>query len=493
VTTLANIVAALAEAGLLVQASDTSPVLTGLTDDSRRVVPGALFCAVPGRAADGHAFLDDAVRRQAAAVLVSAAAPVAVPQVVVSDPRRAVAIAAARWYGDPAAAMTLVGVTGTNGKSTTVTLLRHLLNESRDVGSVGTLGAFDGAGESVAPDQVLTTPGAVELHAAFHALGDRGVRTVVMEASSHALDQQRLAGLRLQAAVFTNLTHDHLDYHRDLDAYLAAKLSLAELIAEGGAAVTNADDPAWRVLPIPAGRRHATFARWSRADVRAARATLDATGADLEIAFPDCTVPARLPLLGEFNVSNALGAAAAAWTLGLAPDRIAARLATAPQVAGRMESIAGGGFIVLRDYAHTPDALDRAIKALRPVTRGRLIVLFGCGGDRDRRKRPVMGRIAARGADIAIVTSDNPRTEDPECIIDEIEEGMEDIAHLRIVDRREAIARAVRLLGPGDCLLLAGKGHEAYQVVGTARFPMDEREIVADALAARTAAGEAGP
>jgi UDP-N-acetylmuramoyl-L-alanyl-D-glutamate--2,6-diaminopimelate ligase len=486
-TTLADITDALTAAGLLVQAAQTSPVLTGVTDDSRRATGGTLFCAVRGSTTDGHRFLEDAVVRGAAAALVAAPVPVAVPQVVVSDTRRAVAIAAARWHGHPAATMRLIGVTGTNGKSTTVALLRHLLNEFGDVGSIGTLGAFDGAGASVAPDQVLTTPGAVELHAAFRALRDRGVTTAVMEVSSHALDQQRLTGLTFRAGVFTNLTHDHLDYHGEFDAYLAAKLSLADLVGDGGALVTNADDPAWNAVRAAAGRRMATFGRWTQADVRATHAHLDATGADLEIAFPEGRVATRLPLLGEFNVSNALGAAATAWTLGLAPDRIAARLATAPQVSGRMERVAGDGFVVLRDYAHTPDALERVIRTLRPITKGRLLVLFGCGGDRDRRKRPIMGRIAARGADVAIVTSDNPRTEDPERIIDEIEGGMEGVAHLRITDRREAIARGVALLQPGDCLVLAGKGHETYQVVGTTRLPLDEQAIVREALAARGA------
>lgn len=491
-TSLASIRDALAAAGLLVRAPDATPPIAGLTDDSRKVKPGTLFCAVRGRTADGHAFLNDAVRRGAVAVIVAAPASVPVPQVVVSDTRRALAVAAARWHGDPATTMSLVAVTGTNGKSTTVALIRHILNERGDVGSVGTLGAFDGNGTSVDPDQALTTPGAPELHAVFRALRDRGVQTVVMEASSHALDQQRLAGLRYQAAVFTNLTHDHLDYHGDVQAYLAAKLSLADLVVPGGAVITNADDPAWRALPDSPRWRRTTFGRFSRADVRGTRADLDATGANIEIAFSETTVTTRLPLPGEFNVSNALGAAAAAWTLGMPPEHIARRLASAPQVPGRMERLVSDEFTVLRDYAHTPDALERAIRALRPVTRGRLFVLFGCGGDRDRRKRPVMGRIAARGADVVIVTSDNPRTEDPERIIDEIEEGMEGIGHLRITDRREAIHRAVALLAPGDCLLLAGKGHETYQVVGTERLPLDERLIVTEALAGRGARGPTG-
>jgi UDP-N-acetylmuramoyl-L-alanyl-D-glutamate--2,6-diaminopimelate ligase len=349
---------------------------------------------------------------------------------------------------------------------------------------VGTLGAFDGGGAPAGPEISLTTPGAVEYHAVLAALRGRGVTTVVTEASSHALDQRRLHGIEFAAAVYTNLTHDHLDYHKDLQSYLAAKLLLAAQVRDGGVEVVNADDPAWDALLRDSRRGRVTFGVHRPADVRALDIELGAEGTEMRMVFGGDTRNVRLPLIGEFNVSNALAAAAAAWGLGVSPTLAAERLAGAPQVPGRMERVASNGFVVLRDYAHTPDALERAIRALRPLTRGRLIVLFGCGGDRDRRKRPVMGRIAARAADLPIVTSDNPRSEDPDRVIDEIEAGMEGIAHLRITDRREAIARAIRVLEPGDCLLLAGKGHETYQIVGDRRLPFDEREIVRDLLAA---------
>lgn len=487
-TTLRDLVAALDQAGLLRQAPAAWPAIAAVTQDSRQVTTGTLFCAVPGTARDGHAFLEDAVRRGAAAAIVGEARTIPVPTVLVADARKALAVVAAAWHGRPADGLRLIAVTGTNGKSTTVSVTRHLLNSSGTAGSIGTLGAFDGAGAPAGPDVALTTPGALELHAALAALRARGVDTVVMEASSHALHQLRLHGLVFSAAVYTNLTHDHLDYHGDLQSYLAAKLMLSEQMSEQGTDVVNADDPAWEALPQRDGRRRVLFGRSNRAAVRGDDLVLDEQGSAFSIAFGADHRQARLPLLGEFNVSNALGAAAAAWALGISPADIVSRLASAPQVTGRMEQIASGGFVVLRDYAHTPDALDRAIKALRPITRGRLVVLFGCGGDRDRRKRPVMGRIAARGADLAIVTSDNPRTEDPERIVDEIETGMEGVAHLRITDRREAIGRAVAMLEAGDCLLLAGKGHETYQILGTTRVPMDERLIVAEALARRTAA-----
>lgn len=488
-TTLRDVVAALEAAGQVIRAPAEWPALSAVVDDSRRVVPGALFCAVIGSARDGHAFLSDAVRAGAvAAVVARDIQDVPVPTVIVRDSRIAAALAAARWYGEPASGLRLIGVTGTNGKSTTVALIRHLLGDREPVGAIGTLGAVDAAGRGAGEPIGLTTPGAVALQGVLAALGQRGVKTVVLEASSHALDQHRLAGLRLAAAVYTNLTRDHLDYHGDLDAYRTAKLRLSTLLSAGGVEVVNADDPAWEALPRRAQLVRLTFGLARPADVAARDLRLAADGSRFTLRLGDRSVDVRLPLLGAFNVSNALAAAATAWGLGRDPGDVAARLATAPPVAGRLEPIGGDGLVVLRDYAHTPDALQRAIDALRPVTRGRLIVLFGCGGDRDRGKRPVMGRIAGRSADVAIVTSDNPRSEDPDRIIDDIEAGMEGVTHLRITDRREAIGRAIRMLEPADCLLLAGKGHETYQIVGERRLPFDEREVVRQALAARAGA-----
>jgi UDP-N-acetylmuramoyl-L-alanyl-D-glutamate--2,6-diaminopimelate ligase len=487
VTDLAGLVAALRAAGQLVAAPDAAPPLTGITADSRRVGPGMLFCAVEGSTADGHRFLADAVGRGAAAVLVTRRTELPVAQIVVRDGRVAAAVVAAAWYGHPAARLRLVGVTGTNGKSTTVALTRHLLNAGGDVGALGTLGGFDGRGAPLPDDAGLTTPGPIELHAALAELVARGARTVVMEASSHALHQRRVAGLAFSAVVYTNLTHDHLDYHGDYDQYLAAKAQLSDLLAPLGAEIVNQDDPAWRQLPRRPGARRVTFGLAPEAEVRAERVALEPGGSAFRLHLGDQACEVRLPLLGEFNVSNALGAAAVGWCLGLGPEAVAGRLASAPQVAGRMERLVAREWTVLRDYAHTPDALRRALRTLKPITPGRLVVLFGCGGDRDRRKRPVMGEIAAREADIAVVTSDNPRTEDPGRIIDEIETGMEGVAHLRIVDRREAIGRALAMLAPGDCLLLAGKGHETYQVLGTERVPFDERKIVRDLLGAEAA------
>jgi UDP-N-acetylmuramoyl-L-alanyl-D-glutamate--2,6-diaminopimelate ligase len=484
--TLRELAEALRRSGLLVEEPASWPEITGVADDSRGVRPGYLFCAVRGTQRDGHEFLQEAASRGAAAAVVSRPCEASIPFLVVSDDRAAVATIASAWYGDPARSFRLIGVTGTNGKTTTVSLIRHLLNRGGDVGSVGTVGVMDGAG--AVGESELTTPGPLALHRSLATLKERGVCTVVMEASSHALDQKRLEGLRYRVAVLTNLSHDHLDYHGDLVRYREAKLKLVSLLAEDGEIVANADDPAWKSLGATHGQRVVWYGRNSSASVRAVEIRCDDRGSRFTLILGGERVRVQLPLLGEFNVDNALAASAAAWVMGLSAWEIGERLAGAPQVPGRMEQLASGQFSVLRDYAHTPDALERALQALRPLARGRLIVLFGCGGDRDRRKRPVMGRIAARLADLVIVTSDNPRTEDPERIIDEIESGMEGVDHLRITDRREAIARAVALLEPGDCLLLAGKGHETYQVVGTERISMDETEIVRAALAGRSAA-----
>jgi UDP-N-acetylmuramoyl-L-alanyl-D-glutamate--2,6-diaminopimelate ligase len=301
-----------------------------------------------------------------------------------------------------------------------------------------------------------------------------------METSSHSLDQGRLDGLAFAAGVFTNLTRDHLDYHGTMEAYLASKLRLSALIRLGGLEVVNLDDEAWRVMPARTPRL--TFGLHHAADVRATEIMLDASGSRFHLDGRFGPAEITLPLLGDFNVANALAAAATALGLGLPINRVRERLAAAPQVPGRMERIADDPCVVLRDYAHTPDALERALTSLRPLTTGRIIVVFGCGGDRDRGKRPIMGRLAAELADLAIATSDNPRTEDPGAIIDDIEQGMAGLPHRRIVDRLAAIHAALEEARAGDTILLAGKGHETYQILGTDKVSFDEREIVQNAV-----------
>ncbi|MEA3244537.1 MAG: UDP-N-acetylmuramoyl-L-alanyl-D-glutamate--2,6-diaminopimelate ligase [Gemmatimonadota bacterium] len=495
------IVTALRAAGVLVATPEGAPEhVRGVADDSRRVTAGGLFIAVRGTERDGHGYIGAA--RTAGAALVLAEDPAQAaggPAIIVREGRRAASIAAAAYYGDPAARLTLAAVTGTNGKTTTVGMLRHLCDDATGTraASIGTLGVLVGsAGEPVDAGAGLTTPGPVDLQRVLRLLADRGAKVVAMEASSHALAQHRVDGLRFAAAVFTNLTRDHLDYHGTMEAYRDAKLSLAEHLAPDGTAVVNADDPAWTA--IPSRVRRLTFGLGTGADVRATGVAYapDGTRFRLTRAADGTSADVRLPLIGDFNVVNALGAAAAGMALGLGLADVAARLATMPQVPGRLERV-GERPTVLRDYAHTPDALERAMTAVRPFVAGRLIVVFGAGGDRDPGKRPLMGAVAARHADAIIVTSDNPRTEDPERIIDAIVAAIPEGRFERIEDRRAAISRAIAMADPArDLVLLAGKGHEDYQVRGTVKLPFDEAQIVAELLGAqsgaRPGAGAAG-
>ena len=473
---------ALTRAGVLIEAPPRAelPTITGLTADARRLERGMLFCAVRGAVKDGHDFVAEAAGRGAAAALVEVRQPVAIPQVLVRNGRRAAAVAAEAWYGRPASRLQMIGVTGTNGKTTSVILARHVLSARWPMGAIGTLGCVDPAGQPVESEAGnLTTPGPIDLQATLAALVDRGAAGVAMEVSSHSLDQGRVDGLLFRAAIFTNLTRDHLDYHETFEAYFAAKAKLTGYLADAGLAVINADDDAWARLPRTP--RRITFSATSRsADVVARDVRVDAKGARFTLVTPGGRHPVALPLLGRFNVANALGVAACAVGLDMPLQTVAERLSTAPQVPGRMERIALDPAVVLRDYAHTPDALERALETIREVTPGggRVIVVFGAGGDRDRGKRAPMGEIAVRLADIAIATSDNPRTENPERILDDVEAGMSAKPHYRVTDRKAAIAQALELAREGDTILLAGKGHETYQIIGTTKQPFDEREVV---------------
>ena len=485
-TALAPILEALRRAELLVGVEGTLPkTVTDIVDDSRATRPGALFVAVRGTERDGHDYLADAQRRGAGVAIVEDVARANLPAIVVRDGRGAAAIAAAAFFGEPANAIRAIAVTGTNGKTTTVGMLRHLLDEPNAASaSIGTIGVLVGsAGAPLEGGTGLTTPGPIELQRVLRTLSDRGVRTVAMEVSSHSLEQRRIEGMQFETAVFTNLTRDHLDYHGTMELYFDAKARLVSHLLPTGIAVVNADDVAWSALP-PAPRRLRFGSRGQGADVWADDVRYTPRGSSWTLVAEPSQVTGKkqqranvtLPLIGDFNVMNALGAAAAAIAMGLSVDVVGRRLASLPQVPGRLEIVLERP-TVLRDYAHTPDALERALRAVRPFVEGRLTVVFGCGGDRDRGKRPVMGGIAERLADHVILTSDNPRTEDPEHILDEIETGMQH-PHERIEDRRDAIARALASASPSDVVLLAGKGHETYQIRGTARLPFDEREIV---------------
>ncbi|MEO7042514.1 MAG: UDP-N-acetylmuramoyl-L-alanyl-D-glutamate--2,6-diaminopimelate ligase [Gemmatimonadaceae bacterium] len=398
---------------------------------------------------------------------------------IVAAKRIDIARAAAAQYGYPSISLRTIAVTGTNGKTTTVNILRSLLDlPASPAASIGTLGVLVGMeGRPIPGGLGLTTPGPDELQRVLRELVDAGVQSVAMEVSSHALDQHRIHGITFDAAVFTNFTRDHLDYHGTMEDYFAAKAKLVGYIKGSGAAVVNADQPEWESLPIPP--RLVTYGINS-GDVRAEDISFDATGSNWTLRAGDDSESVRLPLVGDFNVINSLAAVAAALSVGIPLRALAHSLSVVPQVPGRLELIAHSPPII-RDYAHTPDALVRTLAAVRPFVDGKLILVFGAGGDRDPGKRPLMGAAAEAGADRVIVTSDNPRTEDPDAIIDEIERGMH-LPHERLGDRRKAIARAIEIASPSDTILLAGKGHETYQVVGTEKRPFDERQVVEELL-----------
>lgn len=470
---------ALDEGQLLVERRGALPgTISGITDDSRAVKPGFAFVAVRGTERDGHDYLEAAAKAGAAVAIVQDASRTTLPSLVVKDGRRAAAVAGAAAYGFPARELQLVGVTGTNGKTTTVNMLRHLFDDATvRSASIGTLGVLIGSeGTPLEGGGGLTTPGPIELQRLFRALIECGVGRIAMEVSSHSLDQRRVEGVFFDVVAFTNLTRDHLDYHGSMEKYFAAKAMLLDHLLPHGTVVYNMDDVAWSKLKTD--RRRVGFSERVAAEVHAENVAFGPRGSELTLWMDQEQAHVRLPLIGDFNVMNALGAAATAFALGVPARRIGERLSTMPQVPGRLEVVHESP-TVLRDYAHTPDALERALDAVRPFAPERLIVVFGCGGDRDRGKRPVMGEIAERKADLAIVTSDNPRTEDPNAILDEIETGMHK-KHERIEDRRDAIRRALEIASPRDVIVLAGKGHETYQIRGTEKLPFDEKVIVGE-------------
>jgi MurE/MurF fusion protein len=472
----------------------------GVTQDSRAVRPGDLFLAWRGGAHDAHDFAHAAASAGAAAVMVERLlADLAIPQIVVPDGQRAAGVLALAILGNPEADLFRVGVTGTNGKTTVAYLVRQLLGRWRPAGCLGTLGIVGPDGEIHEGMGGLTTPGPVALARALARLRDQGATAVAMEASSHALAQGRLDGLRFHAVAFTNLTQDHLDYHETMAAYRGAKARLLERVLPEGEVIVNVGDPAWSDLPeITTGVLRPVLVEGvdaaARLKARTLRPLLRATGVELGAAGASFVlaedgageVRVQLPLLGHFNVENALVAAGIARAAGLSLEEIAEGLGSCTPPPGRMERTATTPCPVILDYAHTPDALARAVESLRPLVRGRLIVVFGAGGDRDRTKRPAMAQAVEGCADTIILTSDNPRTEDPEQILDDLESGLSpSTPRIRIENRRAAIARALEEAGAADLILIAGKGHERVQQVGKEALPFDERAVVAELLRER--------
>jgi UDP-N-acetylmuramoyl-L-alanyl-D-glutamate--2,6-diaminopimelate ligase len=465
----------------------------GLAADSRHVRAGDCFVAVPGFKVDARRFVAQAVERGAALVVTEGEAPpvAGVATVLVPSARAALGRLASAYHGHPSRDLTLVGITGTNGKTTTSYLVEALLQARGDrTGVIGTIQYVFGAERRPAGQ---TTPEAPELQSLLARMRDRGVRGVAMEVSSHALALARVDELTFDVAMFTNLTQDHLDFHGTLDAYRATKRHLFELLARSPkpspTAVVNGDDPSASEMTRDLSLSVLTFGLGARADVRAERHESTLAGIRLTAVTPRGRMDLTSPLIGDHNVMNLLGAIGAGVALGLGGDAIARALGGVGTVAGRFEQVrAGQPFLVVVDYAHSPDALERVLTTARKLTPGRLAVVFGCGGDRDRGKRPIMGEIASRLADRVWITSDNPRSERPEAIIDEIIPGVRGAAGRFTAepDRRAAIAAALGWAERSDTVVIAGKGHETYQIIGSDVLPFDDREVARAILAERT-------
>ncbi|MBL6633390.1 MAG: UDP-N-acetylmuramoyl-L-alanyl-D-glutamate--2,6-diaminopimelate ligase [Thermoleophilia bacterium] len=476
----------------LVSPDEATPDIVAIRYRSDQVQPGDLFACLPGTQADGHDFAPDAVARGAAALLVQRTLDLPVPQVVAPDPRAAMAIMAARLAGDPSAHMAVVGITGTNGKTTSAYLMQSVLQAAgMPCGLIGTVEVRVGGTSSV---PTHTTPESVEIQGLLAAMRAAGDTACAMEVSSHALHQGRVAGLRFAGAMFTNLSRDHLDYHGDMQSYYEAKRLLfarPEGHGPNPPAAVNVDDEWGRRLADDVGALRYGIDS-ADADVAPEALQLGATGFTATVRTPRGPMQVTSPLRGRFNVMNVLGVIATGEAMGLDPAAVAGGLAALPGVPGRLEPIdMGQPFQVLVDYAHTPDSLENVLHAARDLAGGgRLIVLFGCGGDRDTGKRPQMGGIGRRLADMCIVTSDNPRSEDPDAIIAEIVAGAgEGPAQLVVqADRRAAIADAIAMAAPGDVVLIAGKGHESGQEAMGVVTPFDDRDVARQVLGDRQAA-----
>ncbi len=466
--------------------ADGAMEIASICIDSRAAAPGSLFIAIRGFESDGHKYIASAVQRGASVVLCEQAPEVDVPYVLVADTRRAEPRISRNFYGDPASKMTMIALTGTNGKTTSTMLIKHMLEKQPGV-KVGLIGT----NQNMIGEEVLhterTTPEAIELHALFAEMYAKGCTHVVMEVSSHSLVLERVAGIQYEVGAFTNLTQDHLDFHKTMEEYAAAKALLFQ--KQSNKAVINLDDEWSSFMLERANCPVLTYsAKDPKADLFADHVRLSAGGIEYDAHHGADSAHIRLPIPGLFSVYNSLDVIGCGLQLGLSLADCAESLRDASGVKGRVEVVpTDGDYTILIDYAHTPDALENVLKAMRAVSSGRLVALFGCGGDRDRTKRPIMASIAEKCADFVIVTSDNPRTEDPQAIVDEILTGLSsaDTPHVAITDRIEAIHYAIDHHEPGDVIVLAGKGHETYQEINHVKHHMDEREIVAEWLRVR--------
>lgn len=479
----------------VVEQPDTDPEVTGLCYDSRRLRPGDCFVAIPGTHTDGHRYVETALRDGAVAAVVQHPVGTAWPQFVVADTRRALALMSSTWFGHPSRAMTVIGVTGTDGKTTTTTMIQQMLGAAgRQAGSMSTVDIRLGDAIDL-NDTRQTTLEALEIQQQLARMRDAGVRYVVIETSSHGLALQRVVGVDYDVAVFTNIAHEHLDFHGTIEAYREAKASLIDLTRESAdkgvqkTAVLNRDDPSYAYLVDRSIPRQITYGVQMDADLKADTVEATSEGLRIEATTPLGPLIFKLKLNGRWNAANALAAASAGIAIGLSLDDIRNGLERFSGVGGRMERVdLGQPFSVIIDYAHTPQSLEKVLRELRPITRGKLIAVFGSAGDRDREKRPWMGEIAARLSDYAVFTNEDPREEDAMSIINEIAAGAEEVGwsegenYARIEDRRKGIAHAVRRARPGDTILLAGKGHERSILIGRGKQPWDERAAAEHAI-----------
>ncbi len=449
--------------------------------NSRKVKEGDVFCCIVGTFADGHDYAAQAVANGAAALVVERELPLDVPQILVPNTRIAMAEMAAGYYGYPAEDMTIVGITGTNGKTSTTYMLKAIAERmGKKVGLIGTIRNMIG---DFIIDTERTTPESVDLQRILRQMKDENVDVVIMEVSSHSLDQKRVHGITFDVGEFTNLTQDHLDYHKTFANYLAAK---KQLFYQSKKAVVNIDDAHAQELLEGLDLPLMTFGIREQADITASEIDITTRGVQFDMHYRNITSRLNIPIPGLFSVFNAMGAAAVALSLGWTLDSIKSGLENMMSVSGRLEPLPTGKheFTVLLDYAHTPDALENVLKTVRGFAMGRVVTLFGCGGDRDHAKRPLMGEVAGRYSDFLIVTSDNPRSEDPMAIISAIEEGVKKSGceHVVIENRREAIEYALTHARKNDIIILAGKGHENYQEINGGKHHFDEKEIVAEIL-----------
>lgn len=467
--------------------SGDDPEITSIENDNRKVQKGSLFVCIKGYTVDGHDFAGSAVQNGAVAILAEKPMSLDVPVIIVNDTNRAMAVLADAFYGQPTKKLHLIGVTGTNGKTTTSHLIEKILSDAgKKTGLIGTL--YTKIGEETLETK-NTTPESLTLQKTFKKMSDSQVNSVVMEVSSHALDLGRVHGCDFDVAVFTNLTQDHLDYHLTMDEYKRAKSLLFSQLGNTFSlekpkfAVLNADDSASDLYRKSTAAHVVTYGIDHKADIQAKKIEMSSTGTSFILETQAGEYPVEIQLIGKFSIYNVLASAAAALVSGIAIKDIIQSLSTVKGVAGRFELVnAGQNFTVIVDYAHTPDSLENVLKTIQQFAKKKIYVVVGCGGDRDRTKRPIMAKIACQYATDPIFTSDNPRSEDPLAILSEMEEGVRGEKYTVVPDRREAIKLAVNQASQGDIILIAGKGHETYQIIGSQVHDFDDRLTAKEAI-----------